>query len=102
MINPNDGTADALARAVAGQFSIEREIGRGGIGVVYLARDEQSHRSVAIKTLPPHLSYDPQVRARFLREARARGPENGGRHRPDHPAAPCSRSKPCSVPSRPR
>lgn len=68
--NPNDGTADALARAVAGQFSIEREIGRGGMGVVYLARDEQLHRPVAIKTLPPHLSYDPQVRARFLREAR--------------------------------
>ena len=70
MNNPNDGTADALARAVAGQFSIEREIGRGGMGVVYLARDEQLHRAVAIKTLPPHLSYDPQVRARFLREAR--------------------------------
>lgn len=70
MNNPNDGTADALARAVAGQFSIEREIGRGGMGVVYLARDEQLHRPVALKTLPPHLSYDPQVRARFLREAR--------------------------------
>lgn len=70
MSNPNDGTADALARAVAGQFSIEREIGRGGMGVVYLARDEQLHRAVAIKTLPPHLSYDSQVRARFLREAR--------------------------------
>lgn len=70
MRDPNDGTADALARAVAGQFAIEREIGRGGMGVVYLARDEQLHRAVAIKTLPPHLSYDPQVRARFLREAR--------------------------------
>ncbi len=70
MIDPNDGTADALARAVVGQFSIQREIGRGGMGVVYLARDEQLHRAVAIKTLPPHLSYDPQVRVRFLREAR--------------------------------
>ncbi|WP_411278903.1 serine/threonine-protein kinase [Gemmatimonas sp.] len=70
MRDPNDGTAAALARAVVGQFAIEREIGRGGMGVVYLARDEQLHRAVAIKTLPPHLSYDPQVRARFLREAR--------------------------------
>ena len=70
MHNPNDGTADALARAVLGEFSIVREIGRGGMGVVYLARDEQLHRAVAIKTLPPHLSYDPQIRARFLREAR--------------------------------
>ena len=56
-----------------GQYSVEREIGRGGMGVVYLARDTRLDRYVAIKTLPPHLANDPVVRERFLREARTAG-----------------------------
>jgi serine/threonine-protein kinase len=60
----------ALARALAGQYDVEREIGRGGMGVVYLARDLNLDRLVAIKTLPPHLATSPDVRERFLREAR--------------------------------
>jgi eukaryotic-like serine/threonine-protein kinase len=62
--------APSLARAVAGEFRLVREIGRGGMGVVYLARDTRLDRDVAIKTLPPHLAADAQVRERFVREAR--------------------------------
>jgi predicted Ser/Thr protein kinase len=56
-----------------GQYSVEREIGRGGMGIVYLARDTRLDRYVAIKTLPPHLAHDPVVRERFIREARTAG-----------------------------
>ena len=65
-----DATATALSRAVREDFQLIREIGRGGMGVVYLARDVQLQRDVAIKTLPPHLAADAHVRGRFLREAR--------------------------------
>ena len=70
---PNAAEAEAfasLAAALAGQYELEREIGRGGMGVVYLARDARLDRQVAIKTLPVHLASDPKVRERFLREAR--------------------------------
>ena len=60
----------AFARALAGQYSLEREIGRGGMGIVYLGRDLKLDRPVALKTLPPHLAADPAIRERFLREAR--------------------------------
>jgi eukaryotic-like serine/threonine-protein kinase len=73
MIDRTDPAADSLARAVAGQYRLEKEIGRGGMGIVYLATDEQLERRVAIKTLPPHLSSDAGVRARFIREARTAG-----------------------------
>ncbi len=62
-----------LADALAGQYELVREIGRGGMGIVYLARDVRLDRRVAIKTLPPHLANDPVVRERFLREARTAG-----------------------------
>jgi serine/threonine-protein kinase len=68
---PSD--AGAFAAALAGQYDVEREIGRGGMGIVYLARDVRLDRRVAITTLPPHLATAPTVRERFLREARTAG-----------------------------
>ncbi len=62
-----------FANALAGQYELVREIGRGGMGIVYLARDLKLDRPVAIKTLPAHLATDPVVRERFLREARMAG-----------------------------
>lgn len=53
-----------------GPFHIERELGRGGMGEVYLARDTRLDRLVAIKALPAHLSQDPDRLARFQREAK--------------------------------
>ena len=59
-----------LQAALAGEYSLQRELGRGGMGVVYLARDVQLDRDVAIKVLPTHLALDTAARERFLREAR--------------------------------
>ena len=56
--------------ALAGRYSIDREIGRGGSGIVYLAREVHLDRLVAIKLLPPERSADQAIRERFLREAR--------------------------------
>jgi serine/threonine protein kinase len=60
----------SLQAALAGEYSLQRELGRGGMGVVYLARDVQLDRDVAIKVLPTHLARDASARERFLREAR--------------------------------
>src|SRR6266853_2090033 len=56
--------------ALAGRYSLERELGRGGMGVVYLAREVRLDRLVAIKLLPPHHAGDSHLRDRCLREAR--------------------------------
>jgi serine/threonine-protein kinase len=60
----------SFAAVLNGQYDLEREIGRGGMGVVYLARDLRLDRMVAIKTLPAALQDDDALRERFLREAR--------------------------------
>jgi predicted Ser/Thr protein kinase len=59
-----------LQAALAGEYSLQRELGRGGMGVVYLARDVQLDRDVAIKVLPTHLARTAAARERFVREAR--------------------------------
>src|SRR5678816_4203982 len=60
----------ALERAVAGRYAVERELGRGGMGIVLLARDLSLDRLVALKLLPAMLAAQPLLRERFLREAR--------------------------------
>lgn len=60
----------ALAGALRGRYVLERELGRGGMGVVFLARDVALDRPVAIKLLPPALAATPEQRTRFLQEAR--------------------------------
>src|SRR5690349_2402860 len=53
-----------------GTYPVEREVGRGGMGIVYLARDTRLDRPVAIKVLPDAFAADPERLARFEREAR--------------------------------
>jgi serine/threonine-protein kinase len=50
-------------------YELDTEIGRGGMGVVYRAKDQQLKRTVAIKVLPPELAFRSDIKARFLREA---------------------------------
>jgi serine/threonine-protein kinase len=59
----------ALQDALAGQWSLERELGRGGMATVYLARDVSLDRPVAIKVLAAEHAADPVMRAHFEREA---------------------------------
>ncbi|MEK7401563.1 MAG: serine/threonine-protein kinase [Gemmatimonadota bacterium] len=60
----------AFQLAIAGRYSLDKEIGRGGMGIVYLAREVHLDRSVAIKLLPPERAAQRTLRDRFLREAR--------------------------------
>src|SRR5262245_4363138 len=60
-----------LSGLTLGHFVLRRKLGVGGMGVVYLAEDQQLRRSVAIKVLPVSLAADRERKQRLLREARA-------------------------------
>ena len=72
--DPVAATADTellarVERALAPQYEVEGELGRGGMGIVYRARDTRLKRTVAVKLLPPELAYRTEIKSRFLREA---------------------------------
>lgn len=64
---PMDGIS---SRVIGNRYHIVREIGRGGMGIVYLAQDTRLNRYVAIKRLLVQTSKSKQIQRRFLREAR--------------------------------
>ncbi|MBA3340477.1 MAG: serine/threonine protein kinase [Gemmatimonadaceae bacterium] len=70
MREPGNGRTAELAGALSKRYTVERELGRGGMGIVYLARDVTLDRPVALKVLPAEFAENPDVRERFLREAR--------------------------------
>ena len=72
-VDPADiaGTEEPAGRARYGSYEIEFEIGRGGMGIVYCARDGRLGRRVALKALPPLQDGDAALRERLRREARA-------------------------------
>ena len=59
-----------LRSRLLGRYTIERELGRGGMGAVYLGRDVKLDRHVALKVLPSEFAVQPMLRDRFLRETR--------------------------------
>ncbi len=58
-----------MATALGSTFEIDREVGRGGMGIVYRALDRRLKRAVAVKVLPPDLAFRSEIRTRFLHEA---------------------------------
>lgn len=70
MSHPTNDPFDALQGALEPQYRLERELGRGGMGVVFLATDTTLDRRVAIKVVHPELAAHPSIVRRFLAEAR--------------------------------
>jgi serine/threonine protein kinase len=60
---------DHVQRVLTGHYEVDQEIGRGGMGIVYRAKDARLKRQVAVKLLPPELAFRSEIRSRFLREA---------------------------------
>ncbi len=68
-LRPDDTLGAHVASVLAPHYEVDAEIGRGGMGIVYCAKDKRLKRNVAIKLLPPELAFRTDIRSRFLREA---------------------------------
>ena len=62
---------EEVRAAVAGQYTVDRLLGQGGMGAVYLGRDRTLDRPVAIKVIKPDVATNDLIRDRFLQEARS-------------------------------
>ena len=74
MPDPVSSSSDAelrehVQRVLSQHYEVDQEIGRGGMGIVYRAKDMRLKRQVAVKILPPELAFRSEIRSRFLREA---------------------------------
>src|SRR5467141_2476293 len=65
-----EGLMQRLQRLVEGKYKVERMVGKGGMGAVFLAHDLTLEREVAIKVLPPDISMDEHIVKRFQQEAK--------------------------------
>ncbi len=68
-LSPDAELGSRVTRALGTWFDVDREIGRGGMGIVYHATDRRLKRAVAVKVLPPDLAFRADIRTRFLHEA---------------------------------
>jgi serine/threonine protein kinase len=68
-LTPEQALTARVARVLAPTYDLDREIGRGGMGIVYRAVDRRLKRAVAVKVLPPDLAFRADIRSRFLQEA---------------------------------
>ena len=70
-MEPLLGTPARVPRVLGGRYALLRRLGAGGMAEVYLARDQELGRQVAVKLLHPAFAADPRFVERFRREARA-------------------------------
>ncbi len=70
---PQPDEAEIVRDALKDEYELEKELGRGGMAIVFKARDKSLEREVAIKVLPFSLSFDAEFVERFQREARTAG-----------------------------
>ena len=70
---PQPDEAEIVREALKDEYELEKELGRGGMAIVFKARDKSLEREVAVKVLPFSLSFDAEFVERFQREARTAG-----------------------------
>jgi serine/threonine-protein kinase len=71
LFSPSNAKVSFMSGVRFGRYEVVRELGRGGMATVYLARDPRLESEVAVKVLPAQFSHDPSFRSRFEREAKA-------------------------------